>query len=363
MSDSTNADREGYSRSEIEVLKSFDEVFSKAKGRIIIATFSSNIHRIQQIIDVAAKHRKRILTMGMSMEKNTRIASELGYLKAPSGMFLEPGGLNRCPPENLVVITTGSQGEPMSGLSRMAMGVDKSIKIKPGDTVVISARTIPGNERAIASTINDLFRLGAEVIYEQTSEVHVSGHASQEELKLMLNLVRPKFFVPVHGEYRHLVYHTRLAEMVGIRPENTFIVENGEVLKFTRSSGRRAGRIKVGKVLVDGKGVGDVGSVVLRDRQHLSQDGLLIVVVTLNSQTGGIVSGPEVISRGFVYVREAGGLLDEAREIVKDVLIECEQEKNTEWGTIKSSVKDALARFLYERTERRPMILPIIMEV
>ena len=363
MSDSTNADREGYSRSEIEVLRSFDEVFAKVEGRIIIATFSSNIHRIQQIIDVATKHRKCILVIGMSMAKNIRIASELGYLKTPTGTFLEPGQLNKCRPEDLVVITTGSQGEPMSGLTRMAMGVDKTIKIKPGDTVIISARTIPGNEKAIAATINNLFRRGSEVIYEQASEVHASGHASQEELKLMLNLIRPKFFVPIHGEYRHLIYHSRLAEEVGMRPDNIFIIENGEVLEITPDSVVRAGSVRAGKVLVDGKGVGDVGTIVLRDRQHLSQDGFLIVVVTLDSQTGGIVSGPEVISRGFVYVRESGELLEEARELVEDVLNECEQEKNNEWGAIKSSVKAALATFLFEETERRPMILPIIMEV
>lgn len=291
------------------------------------------------------------------------IAIDLGYLSIPKSLLVDLDELNRLPKEQVVVISTGSQGEPMSALTRMAMSEHKNIEIVPGDTVLISANPIPGNEKFVARTIDHLFKQGANVIYEAISGVHVSGHASQEELKLMLNLVRPKFFIPVHGEYRHLIQHARLAKEVGIPSENIFIAENGRIMEFTRDSGRMAGKVAAGKVLVDGLGVGDVGNIVLRDRKQLSQDGILIVVVTIDKETKEVVAGPDIISRGFVYVRESEELMEQAREKVKQSLKKCQEDHITEWSTIKSQVRQYLGKFLFEQTRRRPMILPIIMEV
>ncbi|HHX22835.1 MAG: ribonuclease J [Tepidanaerobacteraceae bacterium] len=363
LSDSTNAEREGYTMSEKVVGKTIEEIFRNLNNRIIVATFASNIHRIQQIFDAAYNNGRKVAVIGRSMINVVNIAIELGYLSTPKSLLVDLDELNRLPKEQVVIISTGSQGEPMSALTRMAMSEHKKIEIVPGDTVLISANPIPGNEKFVARTIDHLFKQGANVIYEAISGVHVSGHASQEELKLMLNLVRPKYFIPVHGEYRHLIQHARLAREVGIPDENIFIAENGRIIEFTKESARMAGKVTAGKVLVDGLGVGDVGNIVLRDRKQLSQDGILIVVVTIDKETTEVVAGPDIISRGFVYVRESEELMEQAREKVKQSLKKCQEEHITEWSTIKSQVREYLGKFLFEQTRRRPMILPIIMEV
>jgi ribonuclease J len=363
LSDSTNAEREGYTMSEKVVGSTIEDIFRTSEDRIIVATFASNIHRIQQIFDAAYKNDRKVAVIGRSMVNVVNIALELGYLAIPKSLLMDLDELNRLPKEKVVIITTGSQGEPMSALTRMAMSEHKKVEIMTGDTVLISASPIPGNEKFVARTIDHLFKQGANVIYEAISGVHVSGHASQEELKLMLNLVRPKFFIPVHGEYRHLIHHAQLAMEVGIPSENIFIAENGRVLEFTKDSGKASGRVTAGKVLVDGLGVGDVGNIVLRDRRQLSQDGILIVVVTIDKETTEVVAGPDIISRGFVYVRESEELMEQAREKVKQALKKCMEEDISEWSTIKSQVREHLGKFLFEQTRRRPMILPIIMEV
>ncbi|SDF06077.1 ribonuclease J [Sporolituus thermophilus] len=363
LADSTNAERPGYTPSERSVGMTFDETFRTTRERIIIATFSSNVHRIQQAIDTACKYKRKVAILGRSMINVVNIALELGYLRVPEGVLIDIDEINNYPPSSIVIITTGSQGEPMSALTRMAMSDHKKVEIMPGDTVIISATPIPGNEKLVARTVDYLFRQGADVVYEATSGIHVSGHASQEELKLMHNLIRPKFFVPVHGEYRHLIKHAKLAQELGIPKENIFVTENGSVLEFTREKGCIAGKITAGKVLVDGLGVGDVGNIVLRDRRQLSQDGILVMVVTMDKQRGSILAGPDIVSRGFVYVRESEQLMDEAKEKVRQTLERCELNGVTEWASIKSNVRDVLGKFLYERTRRRPMILPIIMEV
>ncbi|MGB4504715.1 MAG: ribonuclease J [Syntrophaceticus sp.] len=363
LSDSTNAERPGYTLSERVVADTFDDTFRNAKERIIIASFASNIHRIQLAITTAAKYKRKVAVVGRSMVNVVNIARELGFLEVPEGTLIELDDLMIYPKDKVVVLTTGSQGEPMSALTRMAMCDHKRIEIIPGDTVIISASPIPGNEKMVHRTIDQLFRQGAQVIYESVSGVHVSGHASQEELKLMLNLVKPKFFIPVHGEYRHLIKHAQLAEDVGIPPENIFVMENGQVLEFNHERGTVAGRVTAGRVLVDGLGVGDVGNIVLRDRKQLSQDGLVIIVLTMNQDTGEVVAGPDIISRGFVYVRESEELIEEAKERVRSILKLCELQRTTEWAAIKSCVRETVGKFFYERTRRRPMILPIIMEV
>jgi len=363
LSDSTNAERPGYTLSERVVGETFDETFRKARERIIIASFASNIHRIQQAITTASKYRRKVAVAGRSMINVVNIASELGYLEIPSDILVELDEIQFLPKREVVILTTGSQGEPMSALTRMAMCDHKQVEIMPGDTVIISASPIPGNEKMVHRTIDNLFRQGAEVIYESFSGVHVSGHASQEELKLMLNLVRPKFFIPVHGEYRHLIKHAQLAREVGIPPTNIFVVENGQVLEFTPDRGAMTGRVTAGNVLVDGLGVGDVGNIVLRDRKQLSRDGIFIVFVTIDKDDGTVVAGPDIVSRGFVYVRESEELLEEAKERAREILKQCELQQTTEWAAIKSYVRETVGKFLYERTRRRPMILPIIIEV
>ncbi len=363
LSDSTNAEREGYTMSEKVVGHTIEDIFKTVTGRIIVATFASNIHRIQQIFDAAYKNDRKVAVVGRSMVNVVNIALDLGYLTISKSLLMDLDEINRLPKEKVVIITTGSQGEPMSALTRMAMSEHKKVEIMPEDTVLISASPIPGNEKFIARTIDHLFKKGANVIYEAISGVHVSGHASQEELKLILNLVKPRFFIPVHGEYRHLVHHSHLAMEVGIPSENIFIVENGRILEFTKDSCKMAGRVTAGKVLVDGLGVGDVGNIVLRDRKQLSQDGILIVVVAIDKETGEVVSGPDIISRGFVYVRESEELMEQAREKVKQALRKCQEENISEWSTIKSQVREHLGKLLFEQTRRRPMILPIIMEV
>ncbi len=363
LADSTNAERPGVTPSEKMVGQTFDDEFRYAKNRIIIATFSSNVHRIQQVIDTAVKYKRKVAVIGRSMVNVVNIALELGYLKAPEGVLIDIDETNNYTADKIVIITTGSQGEPMSALTRMAMNDHKKVDIMPGDTVIISATPIPGNEKLVARTIDHLYKLGADVIYEKSNGVHVSGHASREEIKLMHNLVRPKFFMPVHGEYRHLIKHAGLAQDLGMPKENIVIAENGCVVELTRNSIGIAGRIPAGKILVDGLGVGDVGNIVLRDRRQLSQDGIMIVVVTIEKETCRVVSGPDIVSRGFVYVREAEGLMDDARDKVQAALEKCEENGVSEWSAIKSAIRDSLGRFLYEKTRRRPMILPIIMEI
>ena len=363
LADSTNAERPGFTPSEKMVGKTFDDEFRYAKNRIIVATFSSNVHRIQQVIDAALKYDRKVAVIGRSMVNVVNIAKELGYLKAPEGEIIDIDETHNYTPDKIVIITTGSQGEPMSALTRMAMNDHKKVDIMPGDTVIISATPIPGNEKLVSRTIDHLYKLGADVIYEKSNGVHVSGHASQEEIKLMHNLVRPKFFIPVHGEFRHLIKHANLAQSLGMPKENIVIAENGRVIELTKNSIGINGKVPAGKVLVDGLGVGDVGNIVLRDRRQLSQDGIMIVVVTIDKENCHVVSGPDIVSRGFVYVREAEGLMDEAKDKVQLALEKCEENGVSEWSAIKSTVRDSLGRFLYERTRRRPMILPIIMEI
>lgn len=363
LSDSTNVERPGYTMSERTVGNTFDEAFREAKNRIIVATFASNVHRIQQAMDAAFKCSRRVAIAGRSMVNVVAVASELGYLNFPDDMIIDLDDIGKYPADEVVILTTGSQGEPMSALTRMANSDHKQVDIIPGDTVIISASPIPGNEKLVGRTINNLYKQGAEVIYESFSGIHVSGHPSQEELKLMINLVRPKFLVPVHGEYRMLVKHAQLGAKMGIPQQNIFVGENGQTIEFTKRTGRFAGKVTAGKVLVDGLGIGDVGNIVLRDRKLLSQDGIVIVVVTINKETGLVASGPDMVSRGFVYVRESEELMEDAKEKVKAALEKCENRRVTDWGTIKSNVRDVLSKYLYEKTRRRPMILPIIMEI
>lgn len=363
LSDSTNVEVAGFTESEKVVGEAFDEQFRICDGRIFIATFASNIHRIKQAIDAAIKYEKKIAIVGRSMENVTAIAQEMGYLHIPEGMLVSLNEINNYPSEKMVIITTGSQGEPMAALSRMAKGEHRQIKIDSGDTVIISASPIPGNEKSVNKTIDSLFKLGAKVIYEKTSGIHVSGHASRDELKLLLNLVKPEFFIPCHGEYRMLLKHGELAEELGVKKENIFVAENGNVIEFTKDKGFISGKVPAGRVLVDGLGVGDIGNIVLRDRRQLSQDGIMIVVVTLNKQATKILAGPDIVSRGFVYVRESEDLMLEAKKFVQQGL-EVALEKGTkDWATLRNNTRDSLGRFLYEKTKRRPMILPIIVEV
>ncbi len=363
MADSTNVEKPGYTMSEKVVGESFARLFSKAKGRLIIATFASNVHRIQQIIDAASVYGRKVAVSGRSMENIVAVAAELGYLEFEKDILVGIDQINKYPNDKIVIITTGSQGEPMSALSRMASSEHRKVNIVEGDTVIISATPIPGNEKLVSRVINQLFQKGAEVIYKSLAEIHVSGHACQEELKLMQCLVKPKYFIPVHGEYRHLKQHGELAISLGMPEGNVMIPENGGVIEVTRNSIRKNGIVPAGQVFVDGLGVGDVGNIVLRDRKHLSQDGILTVVVTLSKENNSIIAGPDIISRGFVYVRESEGLMDEAKDIVKDVLRECEESNITDWASLKSKVRDELRSYLYEKTKRKPMILPIIMEI
>lgn len=363
MADSTNVERPGYTMSEKTLAKTFQSIFERAQGRIIVATFASNIHRVQQIFNAAANYNRKVAISGRSMANVMDVASELGYLNIPDGTFIDIDDIDKYPNNQVAIITTGSQGEPMSALVRMSNSEHKKVNIIPGDMVIISATPIPGNEKLVSKVINQLFKKGADVIYEDLADVHVSGHACQEELKLIHTLVKPEYFIPVHGEYRHLKQHAQLAQRLGMPEENIFILENGLVMEVSHKSARVAGSVTAGQVLVDGLGVGDVGNIVLRDRKHLSQDGILTVVVTISKETGGVIAGPDIISRGFVYVRESEDLMDEAKEIVKDALNKCEEKQITDWSTIKTNIKEVLRSFLYEKTKRKPMILPIIMEI
>lgn len=363
MSDSTNAENPGFTMSESKVGETFESYFKKATGRIIVATFASNIHRLQQVISASKRYNRKVCLSGRSMLKIAKVAVELGYLELDDKMLVEPEELDKMKNNKIVILTTGSQGETMSGLVRMAAGEHKKLSILPGDLVIISATPIPGNERYVSDVINMLYRKGADVINEGVADVHVSGHACEEELKLMLSITKPKYFIPVHGEYRHLYRHAALAETLGLKKKNIFIPEIGKVIEISNRFARFDETVPSGSVIIDGLGVGDVGQVVLRDRKLLSQDGLFIVVVTISKETGELVSGPEIISRGFVYMRESTDLLDSAREIVIDVVNDCERNKVTEWTMIKQRIKKALRNHLYDHTKRNPMILPVIIDI
>ncbi len=363
MSDSTNAEREGYTMSEKTVGKVFDNIFTGCTKRIIVATFASNVHRVQQIVNSAVKTNRKVAICGRSMENVMNVAIELGYLNIPDGVLIDIDDIDDYIPERLVLITTGSQGETMSGLSRMASGTHRKVVITRDDLVIISATPIPGNEKLVSNVIDDLFKIGADVIYHSLADVHVSGHACQEEQKLMLSLVKPKYFIPVHGEYRHLKAHAETAMKIGIPEENIMMLTNGRVLELDKNMCKLGSTVPAGQLLVDGLGVGDVGNIVLKDRQHLSQDGLIIVVIAMDGKTGQILAGPDIISRGFVYVRESEDLMDSIkRQICKDIS-NMESEGIKDWTTIKTRVKDTLHDFVYSKTKRNPMIIPIISEI
>lgn len=363
LSDSTNAERPGYTLSERSVGESFMQAFSEAAGRILVATFASNIHRIQQIVDAARHHGRKVCVIGRSMVNNVAIASELGYLDIPDDLIIQPEHVDDYDPDKVVIITTGSQGEPMAALTRMASGEHRQIDIRQDDTVIISAHPIPGNERMIGRTINLLFKQGAEVIYQQVSGMHVSGHASQEELKLMLHLTRPRYFVPIHGEYRMLATHSKIAQQIGIDKANIFIPEIGDKIELGPKHIRRAGRVDSGSVMVDGLGVGDVGNIVLRDRQQLARDGILVAVMTIDPATGSLVAGPEIVSRGFVYMKEAESLIEESRQQILQLVANRSPNGMADWASLRNQVRDVLARFLFDKTKRRPIILPVLMQL
>ena len=363
LADSTNAEQPGSTMSEKTVGAGLDDLFRKASNsRIIVATFASNIHRLQQIINTAEKFNRKVAVSGRSMVNVVAVATELGYLNIPDNMLIDLNDISKYEDNEVVLITTGSQGEPMSALARMASAEHKKVEIKRGDLIIISAHPIPGNEKLISKVINSLFEKGAEVVYDE-SDIHVSGHAKQEELKLMHRLVRPKFFMPAHGEYRMLKIHAELAEELGMPSQNIFVNKTGDVLEIDRNSAKVTGTIPTGNVLVDGLGVGDVVNIVLRDRKHLSEDGLMIVVVTISKEDGRVLAGPDIISRGFVYVRESEDLMDGAKNVIKDVLRDCEDRNIKEWAYLKNNIKENLKEYLYQKTKRNPMILPIIMEV
>ena len=359
LSDSTNSEREGHTPSEQIVSETFEKIFSQAKGRIIVSTFASNISRVQLIINIAMKHNRKLGVVGRSMVENVKMARSLGYLTGPDDMFVHINDLDDYPDSGLAIVCTGTQGEPTSALVRMANQQHRQVSLKQGDTVVLSATAIPGNEELVHRTLNNLFRLGADVIYQSLMPVHVSGHAAQEEQKLMLQLTRPQYFIPIQGEYRMLVLHGRLGEAVGIAKENIFIVENGQVVEFDESGAFLAEIVPNGQILVDGLGIGDVGSVVLRDRHLLSSDGFFVVVVALDEKTGHLVDGPDIVSRGFVYVRDSEELMDEARERVIELLA----RDNVHFDTAATVIRDNLSQFLYQRTHRTPMIVPVILKV
>ena len=361
MCDSTNAERPGFTMSEKSVGATFDEIFSEHKNtRIIIATFASNVDRVQQIINSAEKFGRKVGVEGRSMVNIISTASELGYLKIPDNTLVETDQLKNYPDEKTVLITTGSQGESMAALSRMANGTHKKITIKPKDTIIFSSNPIPGNEKAVSHVINELFQKGADVIFQ---DVHVSGHACQEEIKLIYSLVKPKYSIPVHGEYKHLMAQAKVVEDLGMDKDNIFILSSGDVLELDEEGAEVTGRVQTGDVMVDGLGVGDVGNIVLRDRQHLAEDGIIIVVMTLENGSGRVLAGPDIVSRGFVYVRGSESLMDEAKAVLDETMDYCMDKNITDWGKIKSEIKDSLGDFVWKETKRRPMIMPIIMEV
>ena len=363
LSDSTNVERPGYTRSERSVGASFDALFKGCEERIIVTTFASNVDRIQQVIDVAARYGRKVAVTGRSMENAMKVSSELGYMNIPDGVVMDLNHIKSLPKNKICIITTGSQGETMSALSRMAFSTHRQVDILPGDRIIISASTIPGNEHAMGNVINELYRKGAEVVNERDRALHVSGHACQEELKIIHALVKEKFFIPVHGEQRHLKLHAKLAQEMGLDPRNILVSEIGRVIELTPNSAKLAGTVTAGKVFVDGYGVGDVGSVVLRDRRHLAQDGMVVVVLSLSGEDGSIISGPDIITRGFVYVKESEGLMDELRQVALDAVLSIDARSATDWSAIKGQIKGDLSNYLYKKTKRSPMILPVIMEV
>ena len=363
LSDSTNSERKGYTMSESTVGEVFDKLFFNCKKRIVVATFASNVHRVQQIVNAAVENNRKIAVCGRSMINMIETSMELGYIKAPKNLFIDIDMVKNYTDEQLVIITTGSQGEAMSALTRMANGEHKKVNITANDLVIISATPIPGNEKLVSKVIDDLMKIGADVVYSALADVHVSGHACQEEQKLMLSLVRPKFFIPVHGEYRQLIAHSETAKSLGFDNKDIFLLTNGRILELNQDEAKLTGTVPFGKVMVDGLGVGDVGNIVLRDRQHLSQDGLIIVVLTMDSATGEVVAGPDIISRGFVYVRESENLMDDVKSVISVQVQKCVDEHITDWASIKSTIKDNLREYIYKTTKRNPMILPIIMEV
>ena len=363
MSDSTNSERKGYTMSERTIGEVFDRLFQNNKKRIVVATFASNVHRVQQIVNSAKEYGRKIAVCGRSMINMIETAREIGYIDAPENMFIDIDMIKNYTDDQLVIITTGSQGETMSALTRMAAGEHKKVSITPNDMVIISATPIPGNEKLVSNVINDLMQIGAEVIYSALENVHVSGHACQEEQRLIISLAKPKYFIPVHGEYRQLRAHAETAKEMGVPAENIFILENGKTLELNKKQANITTSVPSGKILVDGLGVGDVGNIVLRDRQHLSQDGLIVIVMTMDGSTGEIVSGPDVVSRGFVYVRESETLMDDVKKVINQEVKNFEEEGIRDWSTIKSTLKDDLRDYIFQRTKRNPMILPIIMEV
>lgn len=363
MSDSTNAERKGFTMSESSVGEVFDKLFIHCTKRIVVATFASNVHRVQQIVNAAVKYGRKIAVCGRSMINMITTARELGYIDCPEDLFIDIDMIGTYNDEQLVIITTGSQGEPMSALTRMAAGDHKKVKITPNDLVIISANPIPGNEKFVSKVIDDLMQIGAEVVYSALADVHVSGHACQEEQKLMIALAKPKYFIPVHGEYRQLMAHAETAASMGYKSKDILLMSNGRVLELDQNEAKFTGSVQSGRVLVDGLGVGDVGNVVLRDRQHLSQDGLIVIVLTMDSNSGEVVAGPDVISRGFVYVKESETLMDDVKSVVRHEIRKCEEREITDWATIKSTVRENLKDYIFMKTKRNPMIIPIIMEV
>ena len=363
LADSTNVERPGFTKSERSVGDSFDALFRGCQQRIIVTTFASNVDRIQQIIDVAARYGRKVAVTGRSMENAMKVSTELGYMKIPDGVLMDLTQIKSLPKHKVCIITTGSQGETMSALSRMAFSTHRQVDIQPGDKVIISASTIPGNENAMGNVINELYRKGADVVNERAMPLHVSGHACQEELKIIHGLVKPKFFIPVHGEQRHLKIHAKLAREMGMAPNHIIISDIGRVIELTPKTCKLGGTVTAGKVFVDGSGVGDVGSVVLRDRRHLAQDGMVVVVVSMSGEDGALVSGPDIITRGFVYVKESEGLMDELRQVALDAILDVDTRYATDWSAIKGAIKGDLSNYLYKKTKRSPMILPVIMEV
>ena len=363
MSDSTNSERKGYTMSESTVGEVLDKLFINCTKRIVVATFSSNVHRVQQIVNSAVKYGRKVAICGRSMINTIETARKFGYIKVPDNIFIDIDMIKSYPDDRLTIITTGSQGETMSALTRMASGEHKKVQITPNDLIIISANPIPGNENAVSKVIDDLMKIGAEVVYNALEDIHVSGHACQEEQKLIFALTKPKFFIPVHGEYRQLRAHAETAQMMGIPAKDIVMMENGRVVELDENEIKMGGMVPNGRVLVDGLGVGDVGNIVLRDRQHLSQDGLIVIVLTMDSSTGEVVAGPDVISRGFVYVRESENLMDDVKNVVRHEIRKCEEKGIRDWSTIKSTVRENLRDYIFTKTKRNPMIIPIIMEV
>ena len=363
LADSTNVERPGFTRSERSVGASFDALFRGCEERIIVTTFASNVDRIQQIIDVAARYGRKVAVTGRSMENAMKVSTELGYMNIPDGVVMDLNHIKSLPKNKICIITTGSQGETMSALTRMAFNTHRQVDLMPGDRVIISASAIPGNENAIGNVVNELYRKGAEVMNERELALHVSGHACQEELKIVHALVKPKFFIPVHGEQRMLQIHARLAQGMGMDPSHVLVSDIGRVMELTPNSARLAGTVTAGQVFVDGYGVGDVGSVVLRDRRHLAQDGMIVVVLSMSGEDGALVSGPDIITRGFVYVKESEGLMEELRQVAMEAIQGVDTRYATDWSAIKSAIKGDLSNYLYKKTKRSPMILPVIMEV